>query len=127
MYKIIENVILDGRYELSDILMKIDTYWLQSQITDEEKTVLVNLAREHADFTMSLNVLKMIEDLNERVTKLENKESVKPDEYPEYVIGKWYYKDDKITYKSEKYICIAPDGQVCTWNPEEYPTYWKKV
>lgn len=129
MYEVIENVILEGRYELSDILRKIDVYWLQSKLTDEEKTALVKLAREHADITASLDLVKKVEELNVRVTALENKEQTEPgEEYPAYVPGKWYYKDDKITFTDgKKYICIALDGAVCTWSPVEYPTYWKLV
>ena len=48
-------------------------------------------------------------------------------EYPEYVAGKWYYEDDKITHNGQKYVCIAPDGVVCVWSPDEYPAYWQLV
>lgn len=68
-------------------------------------------------------VLEKVVDLDKRVTTIENKEP--HDEYQDYVIGKWYYKDDKISFNGKKYVCIAPDGVVCTWNPEEYPAYWQ--
>lgn len=48
MFEIIKNVISEGRYALNDILKKIDTIWIQGDLTDEEKTNLVNMAREHA-------------------------------------------------------------------------------
>lgn len=38
-----------------------------------------------------------------------------------------YYKGDGITWKGEKYDCIAPDGVAVVWNPDEYPAYWHKV
>ena len=47
MKTIIENVILSGRYELSDILKKIDILWVQGALT-EEKDMLVALARKKA-------------------------------------------------------------------------------
>lgn len=128
MYEIIKSVINDGRYVLEDILVKIDTLWLQSSITDEQKQELVDLAREKADMSMSVNIMKKLEDLDKRVSALENKEPSEPsEEYPEYVVGKWYYKDDKITFEGEKYVCIAPQGQVYTWSPSDYPSYWEKV
>ena len=129
MYDIIKSVILEGVYDLSDILMKIDVYWLQSKITDEEKADLVKLARENAEPTHSVDIMKKIEDIDTRLKKLENKEPTEPgEEYPEYVVGKWYYKGDKITFTDGKrYECIAPDGVVCTWSPTEYPAYWKEV
>lgn len=129
MYEIIKTVIELGRYELPDILKKIDTVWMQGDITDQEKEELITLSREKADFSSEIDMIKKLEELEIRVKKLESGQlpPENQEEYPVYIQGKWYYKDDKITYKSEKYICIAPDGQVCTWNPEEYPTYWKKV
>lgn len=45
----------------------------------------------------------------------------------EYVIGKWYYAGDRITYKGAVYQCIAPNGVVCVWSPDDYPAYWEAV
>lgn len=127
MYDIIKNVILSGRYELSDMLKKIDTIWLQGDISEEQKTELVALAQENADVSQSVDVLKQLKDHEKRLRELEQTGTEPGEEYPEYVQGKWYYKDDKITYNGKKYVCIAPEGQVCTWNPDEYPAYWKAV
>ncbi len=129
MYEIIKNVIGSGRYELSDMLNKIDTIWIQGGITDEQRTELIDLAREQADASQSIDVLAKLEELDRRVTVLEKGDQgeTDPDEYPVYVVGKWYYKDDKVTYNDERYICTAPDGVVCTWSPDEYPEYWQKV
>ncbi len=49
------------------------------------------------------------------------------EEYPEYVVGKSYYKGDKITYSGEKYVCIYNDGLPCVWSPADYPAGWEKV
>ena len=54
-------------------------------------------------------------------------EPVEPVEYPEYVVGKWYYNGDKVSFKGKNYECIAPSGVVCTWSPEGYPTYWQEI
>ena len=45
MYDIIKNVITSGSYELTDILKKIDTIWLQGTLTEEQRTELIDLAR----------------------------------------------------------------------------------
>ena len=37
MYEIIKNVIEAGNYELGDMLKKINTVWIESNITDEQK------------------------------------------------------------------------------------------
>ena len=48
MYDIIKNVITSGSYELTDILKKIDTIWLQCTPTQEQRTELIDLARTSA-------------------------------------------------------------------------------
>lgn len=131
MYEIIKSVIQSGRYELTDILTKIDTLWVQSSLTDDERTELMNLARSGADPSRGVDVLKKISDLDKRVAALERAGATDPEpgeEYLEYIPGKWYYKDDKITYNNgSKYICTAPEGVVCVWSPDEYPAYWQLV
>ena len=37
MYEIVKNVIMSKRYELNDMLKKIDTLWVQGDITEEQK------------------------------------------------------------------------------------------
>ena len=49
MYDIIKNVITSGSYELTDILKKIDTIWLQGALTEAQRTELIELARANAD------------------------------------------------------------------------------
>lgn len=48
MYEIIKQVILSGDYELSDMLNKIKKNCVRGDITDEQETELIALAREHA-------------------------------------------------------------------------------
>lgn len=158
MYEIIENVIKSKNFELGDILKKIETMWIQSYITEEQKTKLIGLARENAlpentyaplekrieevyGLYQDLNkkydsmalvieeIKKSIENLGGTVTEPEEPEEP-TDEYPEYKqptgAHDAYYKDDKITYNGEHYICIAPDGVACVWSPEQFPNYWQK-
>lgn len=129
MYDIIKSVIVSGVYELSDMLKKIDTVWLQGDISDEQRTELMEMARENANPMNSVDLAKKVEELDKRVKALEEKKEPEPseEEYPEYVVGKWYYNGDKISYKGKNYVCIAPEGVVCTWNPDEYPAYWKEI
>lgn len=128
MYDIIKSVIESGRYELSDMLKKIDTAWYQNDISDEQRTELMELAREKANPMVGIDLVAKVEELEKRVKALEENGSDEPtEEYPEYVVGKWYYNGDKISYNGKNYVCIAPEGAVCTWNPDEYPAYWKEV
>ena len=136
MYEVIKSVINSGIYELSGLITKIETVWLESKITDEQKDELIQLARENADLSFSIDMKEQLvridkdmKALEARVVKLEEggSEPVTPEEYPQYKEGKWYYNGDKITFNGEKYTCIAPKGWVCVWSPEGYPTYWQKV
>lgn len=128
MYDTIKSIINNGTYGLNDILNKIDVMWLQSSITEEQKEELTKIARENANISNETDIIAKLQELDERVKALENQEvTPQPEEYPEYVVGKWYYKDDKITFNGKKYVCIAPQGQVCTWSPEGYPAYWQLI
>ena len=53
MYDVIKNVIESGRYELNDMLKKIDTIWIQGDITEEQKKELVMVAQANADPSQS--------------------------------------------------------------------------
>lgn len=157
MFEIIKNVISEGRYALNDILTKIDTIWIQGDLTDEEKTNLVNMAREHAlpensfaPLQKQIDVLaiqvtalkseielhdKYIEALNTAISNLggEPSEPEEPvqEEYPSYVqptgAHDAYHRGDKITFNGKKYECIAPEGVAVVWDPITYPAYWKEV
>ena len=141
MYQIIKNVILSKDFELRDILYKINKMYIESAITEEEKTELDELARTNAIAKNSYasleeqveNIYSEIDSIKSRLTALENteespEEPIEPvDEYPEYKqpsgAHDCYNTGAKITFKGEKYTCLI-DG--CVWSPEEYPAGWKK-
>lgn len=139
MYLTIKSIIESGNFELSDMLNKIEVMWLKGSITDDERDELIQLARDNADVSQSVDVMTKLTDHDKRIADLEAKveqllagatpePEPTPDEYPAYVEGKWYYNGDKITFTDgKKYVCIAPEGQVCVWSPEGYPTYWQLV
>ena len=137
MYNVIKSVIMSQRFELTDMLRKIDTLWLESQLTDDQKAELEKLAREHADPEMSRNLAAMVEDHEARLCALE-KGSSKPtpepdpdepaatDEYPAWQKDHPYHTGDKVTHKGKRYICHLPEYvDACYWSPSAYPDYWK--
>lgn len=67
MYEIIKQVIESGRYELNDMLKKIDTIWIQGNITEEQKNELVELAQSKA------NPENSYAPLQEQITEAFNK------------------------------------------------------
>ena len=137
MYEVTKNVILSGSYELTDILAKIDTLWLQGSLTDAERLDLIEMARGKADPSHSFAPLQaQIDALAARVKALED--AAKPadpetpvEEYPAYVqptgAHDTYHNGDKVTYNGKRYICIAPEGVAVVWSPDTYPAYWQEV
>ena len=126
MKSIFEVVINRGGYDLSGLLKKIDIYHIEGKLTDAEKDELYRKAR--AEASPSVDVMAKLMELEDRVRKLESAEAPEQEEnYPEFVTGKWYYAGDKISYGGKNYVCVASDGVVCTWNPDEYPAYWNVV
>ena len=126
MFEIVKNVIGTGRYELTALLGKIDTLWVRGNLTDEQHDELVRLAQRGADVENSVDIIAKLAELEARVAALESPGG-ETEEYPTHVVGKWYYNGDKITYNGKRYVCVAPAGAVCTWNPDEYPAYWTEV
>lgn len=130
-YDLFKNVIEHNEYDLNDILTKLYKLWAESKLSDDELAELKDMAQNHPDVRHSINIEKKLFELDQRITALENKNSEAEEPgstvYPDYVPGKWYYKDDTCKYNGKNYICIAPEGQVCVWSPDEYPTYWKEV
>lgn len=152
MYEVIKAVIESKRYELEDMLSKLDTFWVQGRITEEKYTELVALAREKAlpenSYAPPRELLdalyKEIAELKERVRVLESAKSESADEpteenteeptadnYPEYVqptcAQDAYYTGMKMTFDGRRYKCIAPEGVAVVWNPDVMPSYWEEI
>ena len=126
MKTIFENVIARGDYDLAGLLKKIDGYHIAGRLSDDERDELYEKARTGANPAESVDVLAKIAELERRVKALEEGQDsgTGSNDVPEYEVGKWYYKDDKVMYNGKEYTCIAPDGVVCVWSPAEYPAYW---
>lgn len=142
MQKIIEKVIESKNFELSDMLKKIDTLWVQGSIDEATRKILMDKARNNANTQNSLDILAKIEELDKRVKALEEaqtknetgtdeptEEPEEPTEttYPGFVVGKWYYAGDRISFEGKNYECIAPENVVCVWSPADYPAYWEEL
>lgn len=138
MYSIIENVINSGRFDLSSMLKKIDTLWVQNDLTDDEHTGLIELAQSKANPVLSYapfqdqidKLAEKIKALEDRVTHIEEGEPDVPpiiDKWPEFVqptgAHDAYNIGDKITFNGEHYVCKM-NG--CVWSPTDYPQGWEK-
>ena len=142
MYEIIKNVIEAGNYELGDMLKKINTVWIESNITDEQKKELEELARTNAKAENSYAPLQeqvndlysKYDELKQEIAELKGEDTEEPtepepvDEYPEFVQPTGAHDAYNIgmgcTFNGEKYICLI-NG--CVWDPITYPAGWQKV
>lgn len=144
MYDVIKNVIISKRYELLELLNKIDVLWVQGDLTDDQRVELIALAQKYAQVENSIDIMSKLGELDKRVKDLEvivfAPETVEPGEgedpgeseepvitHPEYEAGEWYYTGNIVTFNGGVYECIAPEGFPCVWSPADYPAYWQAV
>lgn len=129
MKNIIKTVIENEKFNLSDILKKIDKVWFENRISDDERENLVMLAQGNAKPENSVDVMNKFDEFEKRIRVIEEKIAEHSEDVtenaPAFVVGKWYYKGDVVAFEGKEYECVAPDGVVCTWNPVEYPVYWR--
>mgnify|MGYP001776712726 CR=1 FL=1 len=143
IYNDIATVIGNGGYDLADLLHRIDVIYVSGKLTDAEREDLYVLARAGAKPEDSLApVVQRVEALEAWRTEVDAKlaelsgsgEDPDPeepaDEWPEYVqptgAHDAYWRDDKVTWQGGHYICTAPEGVACVWDPGTYPAYWEK-
>ena len=132
MYNVVKSVIESKAYDLADIIRKIEYMWVKGKLTEKQKEDLQSMARISANAGNSVDMMQKLEEFDKRITALEkafaNSEPKEEETtVPGYEQGKWYYAGDKVTFDGKTYECIAPDGVVCVWNPNDYPVYWKEV
>lgn len=149
MYEIIKNVILSGTYELTSMLKKIDTVWIQGDISDEQRKELIEMTQananpenSHAPLQEQINALfandremsEILNDVIKRINVLEGVE-VLPDEpvveeYPEWY--RWdgvgdnpWQLESKCTHNGVNYISMVGNN---IWEPGAvgvYDNIWK--
>lgn len=137
MFNLIKEVINSKSYKLEDMLYKINKMYIESYISEQEKTELDNLARENADPVNSYApILEQIDNLYIKISNLEDRvkllekteEPGEEEEYPEFIqptgAHDCYNMGDKIFYNGKKYICKI-DG--CVWAPDAYPSALEEV
>lgn len=154
MYEIIKNVIESKDYELRDMIYKINKMYIESNITEEQKTELDELARINANAENSYApIQKQIDQAFSQISELKStieanavgmaalKEAVEKlgakietpveepkEEFPEYIqptgAHDAYNIGDTITYNGKKYTCKMNN---CVWNPDTYPAGWEEV
>lgn len=128
MYNVIKAAIQNEEYKLGTMLERIRVFGAKGLLNTDDMNELEELARKHASVKADTDLVEKIAELERRIHALEEGKQDAPVEgVPAYVAGKWYYRGDECRYNGENYKCTAPEGVVCTWSPEEYPTYWDKA
>ena len=144
-YEDLRAQISSGDFKLQAMLDKLTRLYIEDMLAEEEYDVLMKFARDNAnpdkDIEENTDIIKQLmlrvteseqklKDLEARIVKLENPESESKEPvvtYGPYDPNKWYYKNMTCSFEGKNYICIAPEGVVCTWSPAGYPSYWKLV
>ena len=142
MYDLIDNVIEEGGYDLTDLLLKIDHAWLKNQITAGQRDALETKARNRAvpeysyasDKQRILALEQTVRALELRVAALEatpgsgGSGSQESSEYPEWVKPSGaldcYNIGDRVRFNDKVYESLV-NGNV--WSPTEYPAAWQEV
>ena len=130
MFEVIKAAIEAGGYKLDAMLNRIHTFAAKGYISADQMAELEAMARGEANASEEVSIFAKVAELEARIRALEMGAVSAPpstEEYDEYVVGKWYYNGDKISFDGENYVCTAPDGVVCVWSPVEYPAYWEEV
>lgn len=139
MYDAIKNVITSGRFELADLLGKMDKLWLQGSLTEAEHDELVALARAkhdpaggYASLEQQLHDLRVRVDALEQAQAGDTEDAPTVDEYPAYKqpthAGDAYYAGAKMTWTDGKrYVCTAPEGYAVTYGPDVLPNFWELI
>ena len=138
MYEICRNVILSERFELTDMLKKIDALWIQGDISEDQRTELTGLARQRfapdAGYASGeerlLSVEKRVSALEKEIREIKGTDIPEEDEYPQWSkpthAGNAYYTGMKMTYTDGvRYVCIAPEGYAVVYGPDILPDMWE--
>lgn len=143
MYEIIKSVIMSGSFKLEDMSKKINTLWVQGDLTEEQKIELINMMKEYvkpeSEMPEALEMCRALKEevkvLDERVTKLENG-GVAPEPPVGVVIETWEtwdgisnkYQYGAVVTIDQKYYISTYQGQN-TWMPGSMGTeeLWKEI
>lgn len=143
MYAIMKTIIGNGKYELEDMINRIDAMYAKGRIGLEEMDELKKMARENAKAENSYAPLQeqvdkafeLIAILQKQIDEIKRtaygEAEEETEEYPEWKkptgAHDAYYAGMQMTYTDGKhYTCIAPEGIACVWGPDVMTEYWKE-
>ncbi len=128
MKNIFKSVIESGSYDLTNILGKIDAFYIEGKLTKEDKDELSALARKAP--TAQYNYDVEIEKLWEAVRALQNGDEAEgdtntPEEFKQPTgAHDAYTKGATVVYNGKTYKSIIDNN---VWSPDTYPDGWEVV
>ena len=71
MYDFIKNLIMAGGYRLDAMERTIERHYVRGDLTDAQRVELLQLAADNADESREIDVVAVLADLEQRVSRLE--------------------------------------------------------
>lgn len=71
MYDIIKDYIKTANYVLDELILKIDKFYLESKLTEEQRDELIALATDNVSDAQQIDLYEKIVDLEHRLVQLE--------------------------------------------------------
>ena len=146
MYEIIKAVIQSGAFVVSDITQKINTLWVESKLTDEERQELSEMMIDYINPNtqapelkeLYLQLKEEVAILKEEVAELKGAEETEPGPGLETTIPKWKpwdgistdYQAGAVVEHNGKYYKNVLEGMQNTWEPGSTGVderYWKEI
>lgn len=143
MYDTVKSVIDGGKYNLADLLHRIDVLYASAQLSDDERAQLVEYAQEHenpdAQLPAALDRIGALEmrcaEIEKRLDEIapietgEDTSTTTDVEWPAYRVptskDEYYNKGDKITFTDGKhYVCVKNN---VVNGPDVAPKQWELV
>lgn len=72
MYEFLKSLIAAGGYRLDAMEKTIERHYVRGDLTEEQRVELLQLAADNADESKEINVLDILADLEQRVSRLES-------------------------------------------------------
>ena len=138
LYDDVASVIGAGGYDLPDMLHKIDVFYAEGKLDDEQREGLYEMARASADPDAGRGDLEkrvarlesQVINLGDRVTALESGGTVHAPEVAEYDPERWYRKGERCLWEGRVYEWNTDGSQgdaLGVWSPGDYPAGWTLV
>ncbi len=128
MKNVFKSVIEKGDYDLTALLKKIDTFYIEGRLTEKEREELYSLARKSPEAQYNYKI--EIEKIWEAVRALQGKETTEgdtntPDEFKQPTgAHNAYMKGATVVYNGNTYKSLIDNN---VWSPDTYPNGWEVI